>query len=153
MSETNGHKHQLKAVGPNDRKMSAYVWTPEKTKAAIMLAQGYTHEDVAKEIGKNERTIYRWKDDIEFLMEVDRLSLMVGIASKAERLRLVQRVVRQKAGDIIKTDKDLLDWLKFAQSEQDGIKLDIAGLFAPLGQNEPSMAGEGSAGDRATKAA
>jgi len=34
--------------------------------------------------------------------------------------------------EIIETNKDLLDWLKFAQSETDGINLGLASSFADL---------------------
>jgi hypothetical protein len=50
---------------------------------------------------------------------------MIDISSRAERLRMAMRVVRQKvrAGGTLKTDRDVLDWLKFARSETTGIKL------------------------------
>lgn len=136
-------------------KMSVYQWTPEKTEVAMLLAEGYTFQQVAEKIGKTDRTIYRWMNDIEFSAEVDRLSLMVGIASKAERLRLVKRVIRQKSlsDTFLISDKDVLDWLKFAQSETDGIKLDIASLLAALGPDDASMAQSGLAGDSTAKAA
>ena len=71
---------------------------------------------------------------------MDRLSLMVGVSSRAERLRLAIRVVRAKTnGDVPETEKDLLDWLKFAQSETDGIKLDLTKLAA-LGEADSSVA-------------
>ena len=63
---------------------------------------------------------------------------MVGVASRAERLRLAMRVVKQKVrketGEIV-TDRDILDWLKFAQSETDGVKLDLSKL-AELAQGD-----------------
>lgn len=67
---------------------------------------------------------------MEFSAEVDRLSLMVGIASRAERLRIAKRVIRQMVRDdnYVWTEKDLLDWLKFAQGETDGVKLDMAAI-------------------------
>lgn len=67
---------------------------------------------------------------------------MIGIASRAERLRIAQRVARQKVNDegLVSTEKDLLDWLKFAQSETDGIKLDLAKLAA-VSADETSLAG------------
>jgi hypothetical protein len=50
---------------------------------------------------------------------------MVDIASRAERLRMAMRVVRQRvrADGTPETEKDLLDWLKYAQSETTGIKV------------------------------
>jgi hypothetical protein len=108
--------------------MSVFKWNEQNTNAAIALAQGQTVKEVAKAAKVDERTIYRWKTDIDFSAEVDRLSLMVGIASRAERLRIAMRVVRQKTEPQIETDKDLLDWLKFVQSETDGIKLDLTAI-------------------------
>lgn len=134
---------KLKAVN-NVREMSVFQWTPEKSTAAVMLAEGYTYKQVGDEIGKTDKTIYRWMQDIEFSAEVDRLSLMVGIASRAERLRLVKRVVRQKSESQIFTDKDVLDWLKFAQSETDGIKLNLAALSTALSTDDASVADSGS---------
>ena len=67
---------------------------------------------------------------------------MVGIAGRAERLRIANRIVRQRVRDeIVESDKDLLDWLKFAQSETDGLNL---GLATSLTELAASMAGRGS---------
>lgn len=142
---------KLKAV-PNVREMSVFQWTPDKSAAAVMLAEGYTYKQVGAEIKKSEKTIQRWMADLEFSVEVDRLTLMVGIASRAERLRLAKRVIRQQDhGGMIITDKDLLDWLKFAQSETDGIKLNLAALDSALGSDDASVADSGSRGSRKTQ--
>lgn len=117
-----------------------------------MLAEGYTHKQVAAEVKKSDRTIRLWLAEVEFSAEVDRLTLMVGIASKAERLRLAKRVIRQADhGGLIITDRDLLDWLKYAQSETDGIKLDLASLAAAVGQDDSSVADSGQTGVRTQK--
>lgn len=109
-------------------------WNKTRITAASMLAVGYSKTAVAEEIGVHRNTIYEWLDDPEFAAEVDRLSLMTGIASRAERMRLVNRLVRQKIredGTII-TEKDILDWLKFAQSETTGAKIDLSKLAEML---------------------
>lgn len=135
----------------NVREMSVYKWTPEKVEAAMMLAEGYTYKQVGGQIGKTEKTIYRWMMDTEFSAEVDRLSLMVGIASKAERLRLAKRIIRAKCStDIMASDKDVLDWLKFAQSETDGANLNLAGLLTTFTENVAPVASEGQGGNRKT---
>jgi hypothetical protein len=56
--------------------------------------------------------------------------LMMEAASRAHRLRIVNRVIRQmvKDDEPVPTVKDLLDWLKYAQSETDGVKLDLMAL-------------------------
>lgn len=106
--------------------MSGFRWTKKRETAAIALAQGYTIAEAAEQVDVAERTIYRWKECVEFSSEVDRLSLMVDIAGRAERLRIAMRMIRKKSG---KTNRDLLDWLKYAQSETDGVRLDLTSLF------------------------
>jgi predicted transcriptional regulator len=124
--------------------VSAFEWTEERTKAALALAEGYTQQDTAKDIGVTDRTIRNWLADETFAAEVDRLSLMIATASRAERLRITNRVVRARIKDgIPETEKDLLEWLKFAQSETDGIKLDLTKLAA-VAEDGPSVADSGS---------
>jgi uncharacterized protein YerC len=121
----------------NVGKMTGFQWTSERSQAAVLVAEGYTYQHVAAEIGKSERTMQRWMADTEFAAEVDRLSLMVGIASRAERLRVIKRIIREKtsAEGNLHTERDSLDWLKFAQSETQGIRLDLAALSAAFGQD------------------
>lgn len=86
------------------------------------------------------------------MAEVDRLSLMVDVSSRAERLRITMRAVRQKTpGNKILTDKDLLDWLKFAQSETDGLKLDLAKLETAFNADEVPLATKRPAGREAIR--
>lgn len=56
------------------------------------------------------------------------MSCIIDISSRAERLRMAMRVVRQRvrADGTVETDKDVLDWLKFAQSEPTGTKLGLS---------------------------
>lgn len=119
------------------RDPSAFQWSAARRTAALALAEGKTQKETATEAEVTDRTIRSWLSHPEFAAEVDRLSLMTHIASRAERLRIAKRVVRQMVKDdkTIKTDKDLLDWLKFAQGETDGIKVDAAKLIAAFGDN------------------
>lgn len=133
---------------PSISSSDAIFWDQAHTIGACALAEGMTQEQAAVEAGVTSRTIRNWLQNIEFSAEVDRLSLMLGIAGRAERLRIAKRVIRQKAtGSTILTDKDVLDWLKFAQSETDGAKIDFGKLFAALGTDETSVADSGQ--DRA----
>ncbi len=112
--------------------MSELKWTDAKEKVALSLAKGLTQQEAADNGGVTDRTVRRWLDIPEFSQEVDRLSHMVGIASRAERLRIANRVIRQFVKENtpdIKTEKDLLDWLKYSQGETDGIKLDLLNLL------------------------
>lgn len=132
-----------KKLKKNVSETAAFVWNEKTSESAMLLAQGYTNREVSEKVGVAERTLYRWQTDINFSAEVDRLSLMLGVAARAERLRMAQRVARQKSlGGIIETEKDLLDWLKFAQSETDGIKLDLAALASAFGDDATPLAGE-----------
>jgi hypothetical protein len=111
------------------RSGKPFKWNKKTEKAAMALAHGYTVMEAAEMANTTDRTIRRWKNHPEFAEEVDYLSHMVGVANRAERLRIVQRVVRAIATsrpELLITEKDLLDWLKYAQSETDGVKLDLA---------------------------
>jgi hypothetical protein len=138
--------------------MSQLKWNEKNTQAAILLSQGHTQQYVADEVKVDRKTIQRWLMDIEFSAEVDRLSMMVDIAGRAERLRIAMRVIRQKTEEdgTISTDKDVLDWLKFAQSETDGIKLDLTAISeaaASVAESRPDReADQGSKAKRATGA-
>lgn len=122
----------------NVQQVSVFTWDDKKSRAATLLAQGNLQQAVADECGVNEKTIRRWLADMAFAAEVDRLSLMVGIASRAERLRIAMRVIKQKIDDKtgVETEKDILEWLKFAQGETDGIKLDLTKIAAAVGGTE-----------------
>lgn len=122
--------------------VSLFEWDEKKSKAAILMSQGYLIKEVAKTMGVNEKTIDRWKRDIEFSREVDRLSVMVDISGRAERLRIAMRMVRRAMKKRSPTKKDLLDWLKYAQGETDGVKLDLTALLA----NAAPMAAGGPGG-------
>ena len=102
-----------------------FRWSSKRTKAALALAEGQSQEAVAEAVGVCRKTICNWLCVTEFAAEIDRLSCMIDIASRAERLRIAMRVVRQKLREdgTPETEKDLLDWLKYAQSETTGIKL------------------------------
>ena len=119
-------------------------WTEQRGYAALGLAEGKSQAEVAALAGVTDRTIRNWLDDERFTAEIDRLSLMVGVASRAERLRLVNRLVKQRIREedgYILTERDLLDWLKFAQSETDGAKIDLSKL-AELLAGESGQVGE-----------
>lgn len=114
------------------RKAKPFKWNKKTEKAAIALAMGYTVIEAAEMAGTTDRTIRRWKNNPEFSEEIDYLSHMVGVATRAERLRIVQRVIRSQLTTTpapLITEKDILDWLKFAQSETDGAKLDLTALL------------------------
>jgi transposase len=125
-------------------KMSLFSWTLKRRKAAFALAEGVLNSEAAQEAGVSERTIYRWKHDIDFSAEVDRLTLMTGIAVKVERIKIAKRVARQSITETeVITKKDLLDWLQFAQSETDGIKLNLTELLTSFSkQDELNTGGE-----------
>lgn len=127
-----------------------FQWDEKRNKAAVMLASGHSKTKVAEEVGVDRATVYYWLDIEEFSAEVDRLSLMVGVASRAERLRFVNRVVRQSLrddGQII-TEKDILDWLKFAQSETTGAKIDLSKLAEMLTGEAEAQQNQGVSGSQ-----
>lgn len=120
-----------------------FKWTKKRRQAVEELALGKTEQATADIIDVNRRTVAMWKSKPAFREELDKLSLMVGIACKAERMRIAQRAVAQLVTDGgVKTSADLIVWLKFAQSETDGITLNLASLL----DEALAMAGGGPTG-------
>lgn len=126
----------------------AFNWDDRRTRAAVMLASGESKVAVAEACEIDRVTLYHWLEHPDFAAEVDRLSLMVHISSRAERLRIAMRVAKARTqGEVPETDKDLLDWLKFAQSETDGAKIDMSKLAELLSGEQAQdnvVAGGGS---------
>lgn len=42
-------------------------------------------------------------------------------------MRVIRQPIHEQTGQAV-TDRDILDWLKFDQSETDGVKLDLSQL-------------------------
>ena len=108
---------------------SAFKWTPARRAAAAALADGKTQKEAAEVAEVTDRTIRLWLAEPDFSEEVDQLTLITGIAVRAERIRIAKRVINRLDD---KTEKDLLEWLKFVQSETDGSRSDIADKLAAL---------------------
>ncbi len=137
----NTKKNMTNATRGRVRNSAAFSWNEERGNVAIALAEGKTPQEVAAEYDISDRTIRRWLQDVDFASEVDRLSVMTGISARAERLRVAKRVIRSKMAEAVpRTDKDLLEWLKYAQSETDGIKLDLAAFAAAFSEDEAPVA-------------
>lgn len=128
--------------------MAVFKWTPRRQRAALLLGQGYSQQRTADQVGVSLRTVQRWAATLDFMLEVDRLTLLTGIAAKAERLRIAMRAVRARVSEeSVRTNRDVLEWLKFAQSETDGAKLDLAPLFENLASSPSDGPEEEEDGD------
>jgi transcriptional regulator with XRE-family HTH domain len=119
-----------------------------------MLAQGYMKMEICEECGIDPSTLRRWEHIDAFMEEVDRLSLIRGIASKANRLRLLNQAIRQKVnsetGEIDLANVSFLDLLKEARMQTEGVRLDILNTLIPaFTEKTGSVAGGGS--DRSIK--
>ena len=118
-------------------------WTSERSEAVTLLAMGHNIKEVADRVGVTDRTIYNWKNEPKFEMEVDRCSLMYGVASRAARLRLLNKMIRKKLdddGDPLSVQESLLDLLKEARMQTDGFKLDFSDIFTALDEQTRSLA-------------
>ena len=126
-----------------------FDWTHQRGRAAVLLAQGYTNAEVARDedVNVNRSTIGRWRKHEEFEAEVDRLSLMYGLASKPARLRLIQQAARQfidEEGNIDVSGFTLLDLLKEARMQMEGVQIGILSELAAINETARPVAGSGS---------
>ena len=110
--------------------MSQFKWNAKKQKAAISLAEGQTQQAAGDIAGVTRKTIYRWLQEPEFSEEVDRLTLTSGVALKAERIRLVKRIIAARVEKSIKetnymlSKADTLDILKYLQGETEAQRIE-----------------------------
>lgn len=106
----------------NTTILQPFKWNEKRQRAARGLADGKTQRAVAEECGIDRTTLYRWLEHPDFSSAVDELTLVTGISLRAERIRIIKRVIRQfvKEDTAIRTNKDLLEWIKQAQTETSG---------------------------------
>ncbi len=88
----------------------------KKQKIVWLLAEGYGQQQIADKLDISQPYISRLVNkSVDFREVLDALTFYLGLASRAERLRLAKRAMRQKElpDGQLKTDKDLLDWAKY----------------------------------------
>lgn len=104
-----------------------FEWTEQREQVAIALAHGKSKIEAASEAGITRITIYNWLKHPDFCAEVDRLSCMVGIAAPAARLRILNRLVRQRIrpDGTIDSKADIVELIKLAIAETGNLKLDL----------------------------
>jgi hypothetical protein len=112
-------------------KNISFKWTSRRAQAALRRAQAHLTKETAEAVRVSRPSIERWKCDIVFSTQVDRLYCMIDITDRVERLRSAMRTVRDKVSDErLETKANLLDWLNNAQSETNGIKLNLTALLS-----------------------
>lgn len=119
-----------------------FEWDDTRDRAAIMLAEARPKKEIYEELGINRGTLYLWEKNEEFSREVDRLSLMYGVASKAHRQRLINKAIQQyidENGKIDLTGVTFLDLLKEARMQTEGLRLDIFNQIAAINEETGSV--------------
>jgi len=111
-------KKPKKQTPENPNKLEVFTWTPKRKQAALLLSKGTkNYEEVAEEVRIHISTLWLWRQNNDFLEEVDRLTLKNELATKAGLLRLAYQAVDKKKGTDLKNlenDKTtVLDWAEF----------------------------------------
>lgn len=112
--------------------MSAFHWHKKSKLAALKLADGYTEKEAAAAAGVTDRTIRRWKADITFSDEVDRLTLTTGLAVESEQIKLIKRLIQRKRGkdgelDSARDVSDLMRLMREVTTGRAGAYIEING--------------------------
>ena len=125
------------------------MWTQKRSDAAVLLAKGYNNYQTAKEVGVNRATIGNWLKIDTFAKEVDELSLTYGGASKAYRIRQLNKALRQKISDDGELELEgvtFLEIIKELRMQTEGIRLGILDKLVSADETTGSVAGSGSTG-------
>ena len=99
--------------------------------ATLMSMGGFTNAAMAAAVEIHVNTLYLWKRDPEFNELVDRLTVTSGLAVKSNRIRFAKGVIQKIADERetkgqLPTEKDTLDWLKYIQSEAEGLRIGLS---------------------------
>jgi hypothetical protein len=118
-------------------KEKAFKWRGKRLDAARLLAQGWTEQATADELGLHRRTIAGWKSHPEFRAKYQKLATEIGIATNGEIMRIVQMAVKQRVKDAgIQTGADVLDWLKFGHKVMNPVReVDVKSGGEPIQTN------------------
>lgn len=112
-------------------KRSRWKWNRKKEEAARLLAEGREVREAAEAAGVTPRTVTNWLNIPDFFDEVNRLTFQTELATRAGRLRALQRIVRNKVeAEGWTSQKDLLDILKALGDESDGAVTGVAEALA-----------------------
>lgn len=128
MSEEKLVKHPGKGV-------KNIKWDERQVAAAIMLAEGHPKVEIYEKLGIERSTLWRWEQNEEFATEVDKLSLMYGLASKAKRMREINRIALMFDRALthpINEGYTYLDLLKEARMQSEGVRLDILSTLTAI---------------------
>lgn len=111
---------------PPVRKCPGFVWTPQRKQAALLISEGTkNYEDIAFEVGVEDRTLRRWRQSEVFTEEVSRLTLANEKATKEGLLRLSYKAIEEKIGNLKDDKNTALDWAKFISDLQGHTKQKI----------------------------
>jgi hypothetical protein len=92
-------------------------WDQKKRDIAAALAEGKRPGNVALEFGLSEGYIRRLKQNKDFMSYVDELTMTLGLATAAERVRIAKAMIEKKLEDGLASKKDVLEWMRYLGEE------------------------------------
>lgn len=135
----------------------------ERTLAAHIMSKGYPVKVTARKIGVTDRTIYRWKHDLDFMELLDSITMRSGNSTKAERIRKANEyemevVDYRRMNGKPASNKDPMDILEYVRKEMEGARLlsdeeidKLAAAFTGSGDQEAATGRPGETeGEAAT---
>jgi len=106
----------------NGTKTEAFKWTEKRYIVAAFLAEGkYTQFDIADLCDISHKSITAWKQNMEFIAHVDKLTLEYELATRAGLLRECYHGIQQKRDEILSDKTTHLDYVK-ATADIQGLK-------------------------------
>lgn len=104
-----------------------FAWTEKKYEIAADLAEGkYGHMEIAAMYEVHNQTISSWKQNIEFMAYVDKLTLEFELATRAGLLRECYLGIQQKRNEILSDKTTHLDYVKSVADIQGFKKSEVA---------------------------
>jgi len=111
-------------------KTEDFRWTEKRYTVAALLAEGkYLQREIAEICGISHKSVTAWKQNMEFMAHVDKLTLEYELATRAGLLRECYHGIIQKRDEILSDKTTHLDYVKAAADIQ-GLKkseVDVTG--------------------------
>lgn len=95
------------------RNVQPFNWTPERKKAALLLSNGEkTIDDIAEEMNITPRTLFNWRQHLDFQQEIERHILKNENFTRAGLLKECLKGLNIKTGNISEDRATHLDYIK-----------------------------------------
>lgn len=123
------------------RRRKTFKWTPERRKAANLIASGKNQSEAAREVGVTPMAVSHWMKSPTFVDYVDRRSMEIGMARRSGRVQGYNKVIEEGIKTILKKLENPNEW--YGKNLGDLLK-EIREYMKLMAQETGALSGDGN---------